>query len=333
MSEKFKSQQELFEIVENLKKRNKRVVTVNGSFDILHTGHIKSFEEAKGLGDALIVLLNSDKSVKSYKGPGRPINSQKKRVESLTAIKDIDFITIFDEINPIKILEKIRPDFYCQGKDWGENCVEREAVEKYGGKIHVLQWQEGFSSTDLIEKDSDIQSKSDVRAIFLDRDGTININEPEYVYKIEDFKFIPNVIEALKKLSETDYKLIIITNQSGIGRGYYKLEDMEKLHKWMLEELQKQGIKIDKIYYCPHKSEDNCECRKPKIGMLLQVVKDFGISLNKSWLIGDDEKDIIMARRANLKSVKLGEKMPEDLKLEPNYYAENLSEAVKIILS
>ncbi|RLG13731.1 hypothetical protein DRN69_05105 [Candidatus Pacearchaeota archaeon] len=90
-------------------------------------------------------------------------------------------------------------------------------------------------------------------------------------------------------------------------------------------------MRIDKIYYCPHHPKDNCLCRKPKIGMLLKAVKDFDISLNESWVIGDDERDIIMARNANVKSIKLGKKMPKKLKLEPNFYAKNLLEAVGII--
>ena len=171
------------------------------------------------------------------------------------------------------------------------------------------------------------------KAVFLDRDGTININDPSHLYRIEDFKFTPYAISALKKLSKSDYKIIIVTNQSGIGRGYYTEEDLEKLHQWMLKELKNKGIRIDKIYHCPHVPEDKCLCRKPNIGMLLRAVKDFNISLNDSWLVGDDEKDIIMGRRANVKTIKLGEKMPESLRLEPNYYAKNLLEAVRIILS
>jgi len=170
-----------------------------------------------------------------------------------------------------------------------------------------------------------------IKTVFLDRDGTININEPEYLHKIKDFKFAPTAIPALQKLSKTDYKIIILTNQSGIGRGYFKEKDLKKLHQWMLTQMKKKGIRIDKIYYCPHHPKDNCPCRKPKIGMLLKAVEDFGISLNESWVIGDDERDIIMARNANVKSIKLGKKMPKKLKLEPNYYAKNLLEAVGII--
>jgi len=332
MDKKIKTQKEINKIVQRLQKQKKKIVALNGSFDILHLGHIKLLQEAKAQGDILIVLLNSDRSVKSYKGTGRPINSQKQRADVLSSLEYVDYITIFDEITPKKVLEKIRPDIYCQGRDWSKSCIEREVIERYGGKIHLLKWSKGLSTTKLIEKILEVYSKPEVKAVFLDRDGTINVNKPEYLYKKKDFKFTPIAISALKKLSKTDYKIIILTNQSGIGRGYFKKSDLEKLHHWLLKELKKRSIRIDKIYYCPHLSKDNCLCRKPKIGMLLKAVKDFEISLAKSWVVGDDDRDIIMARNANIKSIKIGKKMPKELKLEPNFYVKNLLEAIKIIL-
>lgn len=329
--DKLKSQEEIIQIAQQFKKQGKKVVALSGSFDILHSGHIKSLKEAKAQGDVLIVLLNSDKSIKSYKGPGRPINPQKERTEVLSTLELIDYINVFNEITPKEILAKIKPNIFCQGSDWGKNCIEREVIEKYGGKIYVLKWQKSLSTTGLIEKILNSYCKPRIKAVFLDRDGTININKPEYIHKIKDFKFAPKAIPALQNLSKTDYKIIILTNQSGIGRGYFKEKDLEKLHQWMLKELKKREVRIDKIYYCPHHPKDDCACRKPKIGMLQQAVKDFGISLAKSWVIGDDERDIIMARNANVKAIKIGKKMPKELKLQPNFYVKNLSEAIRII--
>lgn len=332
MNRKIKSQIGISQIVRDLKKQGKKIVISNGSFDILHIGHIKSLQEAKKQGDVLIVLLNSDKSIKSYKGKNRPINSQKVRAETLATLNFVDFITIFNEINPKRILGKIKPDIYCQGRDWGKNCLERKIVEKNGGSVYILRRASGVSTSKLIKKILDVYSQPEIKAVFLDRDGIININEPEYLYKIKDFKFIPFVISALQKLSKADYKIIIITNQSGIGRGYFREEDLEKLHQWLFRELKKKKIKIDKIYYCSHHPKNNCACRKPKIGMLLQAVSDFGLSLNKSWLIGDDERDIITGREANIRTIKIGKRMPKETKLEPNYYAKNLLTAVQSIL-
>ena len=333
MNPKIKSQKEIIELAMSLKEQGKKVVTYNGSFDILHLGHIKSLEEAKAQGDNLIVLLNSDDSIRKYKGPNHPINSEKHRAEVLSAIGHVDYIVNFNEINPKEILKKIKPDIHCNGSDWGKNCVERGVVEENKGIIHILKWQKGFSTSALAEKTMNIRSEPETKAVFLDRDGTININEPEYVHKIEDFKVFRETIPALKKLSKTDYKIIIITNQSGIARGYYTLAQMKKLHKWMLSEFKKKDIRIDGIYYCPHGPDDNCSCRKPKPGMLLKAGQDFGLNLSKSWLVGDGSVDIIAGREVNVKTIKIGGKMKKEFKLEPNYYADNLLEAVEIILS
>lgn len=333
MKNKIKSQKEIIKLVQSLKKQGKKIVTLNGSFDILHLGHIQFLQEAKLQGDILIVLLNSDQSIRNYKGSKRPIIPQKDRAQTLASLECVDFVTIFNQLTPKKILGKIKPDIYCQGRDWGKDCVEREIVEKNGGKIHLLKWSKGLSTTKLINKISVAYSSPSVKAVFLDRDGTINLNEPKYVHQKESFKFIPGIISALQKLSKTDYKIIILTNQSGVGRGYFKEIDLRKLHRWMLKELEKKGIKIDEIYYCPHHPGDNCSYRKPRTGMLMKAVRDFDISLNESWVVGDDDKDIIMGRAANVKTIKIGKRISKKLKIRPHYYAKNLLEAVEIILA
>ena len=113
------------------------------------------------------------------------------------------------------------------------------------------------------------------KAIFLDRDGTINI-EKNYLYKIEHFEFETGVIEALKILQKLDFKLIIISNQSGIEREYYTKQDADKLFNYMVNKLKENGINIDKYYYCPHYKEE-CNCRKPKLGLFYEAKKDFNI--------------------------------------------------------
>lgn len=135
------------------------------------------------------------------------------------------------------------------------------------------------------------------KAIFLDRDGTINV-EKHYLYKIEDFEFLPGVIEALKMLQDAGYLLIVITNQSGIGRGYYTENDFKVLNDWMVNTLKEKGIVISAVYYCPHlpdakilKYRKDCECRKPKLGMYYQAIKDFNIDLSQSYAIGDKIRD------------------------------------------
>lgn len=135
------------------------------------------------------------------------------------------------------------------------------------------------------------------KAVFLDRDGTINV-EKDYLYKIEDFEFLPGVIEALRVLQSAGYKLVVITNQSGIARGYYTEGDFQKLNTWMLNELKDCGVEIAAVYYCPHHPEakiekyrEECSCRKPRLGMYEQAIKDFDIALEESYAIGDKIRD------------------------------------------
>lgn len=131
------------------------------------------------------------------------------------------------------------------------------------------------------------------RALFLDRDGVINI-EKEYLYKIEEFEFIDGVFETCRYFQDLGYLIIVITNQAGIARGFYNEEDFKIITDWMLKEFEKEGVKITKVYYCPHHPEfsEECECRKPKPGMILEAQKEFNIDLAKSILVGDKNSDI-----------------------------------------
>ncbi len=173
------------------------------------------------------------------------------------------------------------------------------------------------------------------KAIFLDRDGVI-IEDKGYVHKAEDLKFIEGSIEALKLLSKTDYKLIVITNQAGIGRGYYSKKDYHKFTNIMLRKLSAEKARIDKIYFCPHHPDDNCDCRKPKIKMLKRAERDLSIDFSKSWVIGDKTIDIKMGENAGCKTilVKTGCRGGDDnYKVSPTLITENLIEAAEYILN
>ncbi len=146
---------------------------------------------------------------------------------------------------------------------------------------------------------------SSQKYIFIDRDGVTNERPPkaEYVCNPEDFKWLPNAREAIKKLNDAGYIVIEISNQAGIARGVMTHLDFENVQKKMLSDLEEIGAKIDDVYYCPHGWDDNCECRKPKPGMIFQAQKDYSINLSKCVLIGDDERDIITAHNANMKGI------------------------------
>lgn len=129
------------------------------------------------------------------------------------------------------------------------------------------------------------------KAIFLDRDGVINVDR-HYVHRPEDFVFKAGIFDLMRYVIELGYKIFVVTNQSGIARGYYSLEEYETLSTWMLEQLQWRRIKIEKVYYCPHDEQAGCDCRKPKPGMILQANREFDLELESSWMVGDKESDI-----------------------------------------
>lgn len=170
------------------------------------------------------------------------------------------------------------------------------------------------------------------KVVFLDRDGVINV-EKEYLYKIEDFEFIDGVFEALKCFEAKGYKVVIITNQSGIGRGYYTKEDFDKLTFWMLEQFKSNDINVSDVYCCPHEPNSSCECRKPNIGMIKESKKLFDIDFENSWLIGDKSSDIETAINANIKNtiqVRSGHKFDET-KSKAKFVVDSIKDSINII--
>ena len=154
MSQKtIKKAEALKKIVENLKNQNKKIVTTNGVFDILHIGHIRYLQEAKKLGDVLIVAINSDSSVKRIKGPKRPLNNENDRAEALSALECVDYVTIFSEDNPIELLSIIKPSVHVKGGDYKMNqIIEKDCVEKNNGRVALIPKVGGYSTSGLIKK-------------------------------------------------------------------------------------------------------------------------------------------------------------------------------------
>lgn len=176
------------------------------------------------------------------------------------------------------------------------------------------------------------------KAMFLDRDGVINV-EKNYVHKIEDFEFIDGVFESLGYFQQQGYLLIIITNQAGIGRGYYSEKDFYILNNWMLKQFELQGIKISKVYFSPYHPthgigvyKKDSFCRKPNPGLILQAQRDFQLDLSKSILVGDKETDIEAGINARVKMnilVKTGHKT-DVIDTKANLVIDNLKELVRL---
>lgn len=185
-----------------------------------------------------------------------------------------------------------------------------------------------------------------VPAIFMDRDGTIN-DEMGYINHITRFKLLPRSGAAIRLINERDYKAVIITNQSGVGRGYFPESLVHEIHENLKKSLFLEGAYIDGIYHCPHhpthgigKYKKDCDCRKPKIGMIKKAAKDLDIDLSRSYMVGDRGVDIQMAKEFGGKGILVltgyGMGEYEYLKtiwsVEPDYIAKDLYDAVEWIL-
>ena len=138
---------------ERLRQAGKKVVFTNGCFDLLHPGHVRYLQQARALGDALIVALNSDRSVRELKGDKRPILTERERAEVMAALASVDYVTVFDEATPREIIAALLPDVLVKGGDWGvDRIVGREEVEAAGGRVMSLPFVDGCSTTDVIER-------------------------------------------------------------------------------------------------------------------------------------------------------------------------------------
>ena len=173
-----------------------------------------------------------------------------------------------------------------------------------------------------------------IRTIFLDRDGVVN-KEINYLYKIEDFEFIEGIFETLKYFINNHYQIIIVTNQSGISRGYYSEAEYNILNNWMLEQFKKNNISILDVLHCPHLPDSNCNCRKPKPGMIIAAKDKFNIDMKNSWLIGDKEVDIEAANNAGILNtilVRSGHKINE-ANSKAKYILDSIHQANKVIIN
>lgn len=150
------------------------------------------------------------------------------------------------------------------------------------------------------------------KAIFLDRDGTLNVRPPKacYIEKPEDFVWLPEAREAVKLLKDAGYEIVLISNQPGIARGRLTEETLSLIHEKMQAELREIGAGIDRIYYCPHDWDEGCFCRKPKPGMLFQAQRDLGLDLTKCWMLGDDERDMHAGGDAGCRCMYVTEQHP-----------------------
>ena len=173
------------------------------------------------------------------------------------------------------------------------------------------------------------------RAVFLDRDGTI-MEDSNYVGDVERVILIPNAPAALKRLQEAGYKLFVVTNQSGVGRGYFTREAVEAIHAHLDEYFGRTGVRFDRYYVCPHHPEDNCDCRKPKPKFLLEAAQEYGLDLAHCYMIGDRVSDIQAGAAAGTKTILVltggGRETFAKREATPDFVAEDIGGAALWIL-
>lgn len=183
------------------------------------------------------------------------------------------------------------------------------------------------------------KNPSDNRIIFIDRDGVINVDLiGDYIKTRAEFRFEPTAVEALKLLSERGYQIIVISNQAGVGDGIFSEQALKDIHTYMVESLEKEGVKIRAAYYCLHGKEEGCKCRKPELGLFEEAVRGLALEKHKTYFIGDKKTDIEAGRRFGLKTafVRTGHGAADEKKLGPEAFpdikADHVLDAVKRIL-
>ncbi|MCL6519947.1 MAG: D-glycero-beta-D-manno-heptose 1,7-bisphosphate 7-phosphatase [Armatimonadetes bacterium] len=177
-----------------------------------------------------------------------------------------------------------------------------------------------------------------MKVVFLDRDGVINKNRDDYVKTVDEFEFLPGALEGLARLKEAGYKAVIVSNQAGVGRGLFSLDELEQITKAMLGEIRLTGGEIAGVYYCIHRKDEGCGCRKPEPGLFLKAREELGLDSEGGFLIGDTESDICAGYRAGCTTILVltGKSSADDVEhwqYKPDYIADNLNSAVEWIIN
>jgi histidinol-phosphate phosphatase family domain/HAD-superfamily hydrolase, subfamily IIIA len=177
------------------------------------------------------------------------------------------------------------------------------------------------------------------KVIFIDRDGVINRDSTDYVLAWSEFDFIPHVFEALRALTELGYKIIVVSNQAGIGKGLFTMEALAEITEKMLARIERNGGKIYTVHYCPHRDDEDCVCRKPKTGLFKQAVAGLAVDLRETFVVGDSERDIIAGKRMGCPTILVlcGKTKTREavgnFAVRPDFIAEDLLDAVNTVIA
>lgn len=296
------------------KNRPKTLGFTSGAFDLLHAGHVDYLMKAREKCDFLIVAVNTDASIREYKSALRPIIDEDARLKVVAALRAVDYTFLFSETNNNQNIELLKPDIYFKAGDYSkEQLSSAKIVESYGGRVELVRVEEDYSTSEIIntvlEKYSakiqnyipkDLPQKQ--KALILDRDGTINVHK-DYLFNPDEFELLAGAAKGIKSFQDAGYKIVVITNQPGIDFGYFKMEDLFKVNKKMLNLLSKEGVLVDKIYFSPYTKAAGTECRKPGLALIKRAEKELNLALKDCIVIGDSTGDIKMGQALGCKTI------------------------------
>jgi D-glycero-D-manno-heptose 1,7-bisphosphate phosphatase len=315
--EKILSLEQMDQWIATERAAGRRIGFTCGSFDLLHAGHVQYLAAARDLCDRLIVAVNSDASVGRYKNPLRPIVPEHERMYVVAGLTAVDVVTLLEDDRPLSLLLRWKPDLYIKGGDYEADALRSgEAVREYGGRVEVIRPGFDTSTSKVIERIEALAAHAvpDVAVniapsegvgglVLLDRDGTLIRNIP-FLHDPSKVEILPGVIDGLLRLQAAGLRLAIVSNQQGIGLGYFTMQDFIAVNQRLLRELGAHGIRISKIYFCPHSLAEQCSCRKPASGMIERAMRDLGVAAEQTFLIGDSDDDMQAGAAAGCRAVR-----------------------------
>ncbi|MBF0196139.1 MAG: HAD-IIIA family hydrolase [Planctomycetes bacterium] len=323
---------------EEWRREGLKVGFTSGVFDLLHVGHLDYLQKSREYCDKLIVAINSDSSVKQNKGEQRPIINEEQRAGLIAGLKPVDAVYVFSDLNNNLNIELLKPDLYIKAGDYDiSRLSSAPIVQAYGGGIQLIPVVNDTSSTSIIESVLSktvasyerIKSLDARKVVFLDRDGVIN-EDLGYLHDPEKFTLTPSCLEAMTLLAKSDYAVVVVTNQTGIGLGYFSHEDFFQVNRAMFRALKPSGISLEKIYYCPHSFSEPCTCRKPGVGMLQRAFNEMSLLKEGSYMVGDQESDVQAGKDFGVKTIRIHKDKSEETAAD--HSVSSILDAVKVIL-
>ena len=306
--------------VDELRSAGRKFGYTCGAFDLLHAGHVDYLARSRVHCDALLVAVNSDWSIRQYKGPHRPICSELERTSVVAALGSVDAVTTLNDVRPLAQIQRWQPDFYIKGGDYtARQLRSAEAVTAYGGQVVTIPVSHHVSTSQIIERimaverlapPSPVVSAAPKGIVFLDRDGTLLKDSP-YLSDPNQAELLPGVGEGLAELQRAGYRLASVTNQQGIGLGYFDVREFIAVNTALFRLLTPFGVSISRTYYCPHSAADACDCRKPGPGLLLRALREFGIETERCFMVGDRDVDAMAGDSAGCSAVLVGAGGPD----------------------